>query len=310
MHLPRSALALGLPRGVALAMFKHSYSGKPIMGKVTDTCALGVRAMKWAVRLIREGKTRLLIADAWTRLFKALAAGYYTVAYRWTGRLSGPPDVAVRLQTDHPVAYESPDHLIPFGTSQNNSTNKYFVMAMRRRILREFSAVRPALLDLGCSGGQLVRDFLDLGYLGVGLEGSDYSLKAKRANWPMLAGKHLFTCDVAHPFQLTVNDQPVQFHLITMWEVLEHIETARLPQLFDNIIKHLAPGGYFVASTTSGPDMHDGVDLHQTKWPNAEWRAFLSKEKPQLEWVDLGLTYYQMVRHNEERSFLTYRRKA
>ncbi|HEY0548629.1 MAG TPA: class I SAM-dependent methyltransferase, partial [Verrucomicrobiae bacterium] len=102
--------------------------------------------------------------------------------------------------------------------------------------------------------------------------------------------------------------KPAQFHLVTMWEVLEHISTPDLPQLFRNITYHLARGGYFVASTTSCPDVHNGVDLHQTKWSNAEWKAWLGKNFPELEWVDLGLKYYQFVRHNDEGSFLTYRK--
>ena len=74
-------------------------------------------------------------------------------------------------------------------------------------------------------------------------------------------------------------------------------------------LKHLKPGGYFVASTTSEPDIHDGVDLHQTKLTNSEWRQWIAKNRPELEWVDLGLEYYQFVRYNQERSVLTYRRK-
>lgn len=281
-----------------------------MMSAFMEKLSLPFRAVRWACILVRQGKTRLLLADSWTRLYKAWMEGLYALTYRLGGRLVGPPNVTIRLQTGHPVAYESPDHLIPFGTSQNNSTNKKFVMSMRARLQRDFPAQTFGTLDLGCSGGQLVRDFLDLGYVAVGLEGSDYSLKARRANWPALAGKHLFTCDIAHPFQIHIDERPAQFHLITMWEVLEHIETARLGQLFDNIVKHLAPGGYFVASTTSEPDVHEGVDLHQTKWTNAEWRAHLAKSHPQLVWTDLGLAYYQMVRHNEERSFLTYRRTS
>jgi hypothetical protein len=153
-----------------------------------------------------------------------------------------------------------------------------------------------------------VADFRSLGWLAVGLEGSDYSLKHGRANWPALAGKNLFTCDVTKPFKITVDRQPAKFHLITMWEVLEHIPTPELPQLFDNIVSHLGNGGYFIASTTSDPDIHDGIDLHQTKWTNDEWQRWLAKTHPELEPVQLHLNYYQFVRHNEERSFLTYQK--
>ena len=79
--------------------------------------------------------------------------------------------------------------------------------------------------------------------------------------------------------------------------------------VFENITKHLEKGGYFIATTTSGPDIHEGVDLHQTKWPNAQWREFIQQKFPELVPVDLGLKYYQFVRHNEERSILIYQKK-
>ena len=115
--------------------------------------------------------------------------------------------------------------------------------------------------------------------------------------------------NITKPFQITSRQQPAKFHLVTMWEVLEHISTNDLPQLFDNITAHMASGGYFVASTTSAPDIHNGVDLHQTKWTNAEWILWVAKNFPAFEPTDLGLSFYQFVRHNSEGSFLTLRKK-
>ena len=79
------------------------------------------------------------------------------------------------------------------------------------------------------------------------------------------------------------NGAPVKFHLITSWEVLEHIATPDLLVLFDNIQKHLEVGGYLIASTTCTSDIHEGIELHQTKWENHEWRAFVEKKYPDLE---------------------------
>jgi 2-polyprenyl-3-methyl-5-hydroxy-6-metoxy-1,4-benzoquinol methylase len=267
-----------------------------------------IPGVSWAWELIRTGKIKFLLAEAWMRFYKFFQEWLFFLRFRVFGTLPGPREQAIRLETKNPVAFESPDHLIPWGTSRDNSTNKKFVRVMRKRIEGEFPGAMFGALDLGCSGGQLVADFRSLGWLAVGLEGSDFSLKHGRANWPALAGKNLFTCDVAKPFKITANGQPAKFHLITMWEVLEHIATPDLPQLFDNIVGHLETGGYFVASTTSAPDIHDGVDLHQTKWTNGQWRQWLSETHPELETVNLNLNYYQFVRHNEERSFLTYRK--
>jgi 2-polyprenyl-3-methyl-5-hydroxy-6-metoxy-1,4-benzoquinol methylase len=269
-----------------------------------------IPGVSWALTLIREGQTRFLLAEIWMRIYKAIWEILFAIKYRVFGHL--PPRRTERMEreTKNPVAYESPDHQLPWGTMRDNSTNKKFVTFMAARIQSEAGGKVLGAMDLGCSGGQLVKDFLDLGWRAVGLEGSDFSLKHGRANWPELGGKNLFTCDVAKPFAITADGKPAVFRLITMWEVLEHIRTAELPQLFKNITSHLDEGGYFIASTTSETDIHEGVDLHQTRWTNREWREWVAKTFPDLEPVDLGLKYYQFVRHNSERSFLTFRKKS
>lgn len=247
--------------------------------------------------------------EAWMRLHKIL----WEIRWKLGGQaaLGKLPfrKIHVRVETKYSVAFESPDHKIPWGTMRDNSTHKKFVSFMATRISTENPNTPLGALDLGCSGGQLVRDFSDLGWLAVGLEGSDFSLKHKRANWPELAGKNLFTCDITKPFVITNEDQQATFNLITMWEVLEHIKESDLNQLFDNITKHMAKGGYFIASTTSAPDIHDGTDLHQTKWSNKQWEQWITENYSCLRVVNLDLKFYQFVRHNEEGSFLTFKRQ-
>jgi 2-polyprenyl-3-methyl-5-hydroxy-6-metoxy-1,4-benzoquinol methylase len=267
-----------------------------------------IPGVTWAWKLVRSGQTGFLIAEAWMRLYKGVWEWLFALKHHSGRKIPLRRDFKLSVQTKFPIAYESPDHLAPFGTTRDNSTNKKFVDYMASRLTAEIPRTQLGVLDLGCSGGQLVKDFLDLGWMAVGLEGSDFSLKHRRANWPALAGKNLFTCDITKPFVVQHDRMPAQFHLITMWEVLEHIHTRDLPQLFNNIMAHLDRGGYFVASTTSTPDIHDGVDLHQTKWPNAQWHQWLAENYPELQRVDLDLKFYQFVRHNAERSFLSYRR--
>jgi len=267
------------------------------------------RAVRWAIRLIQEGHTKFLLQETWMRIYKQTWEWIFYLRHHLLSSLPEPKNFQLQVQTDHPLAFKSPDHLIPWGTSRDNSTNKKFVSFMTSRLRRENPGSVLASMDLGCSGGQLVKDFKDLGWMAVGLEGSDFSLKHKRANWPALAGINLFTCDIAKPFQVTTKGVPAKFHLITIWEVLEHIPTESMAAVFENITKHLERGGYFIATTTSAPDIHDGVDLHQTKWPNAQWREFIRQKFPELSPVDLGLKYYEFVRHNEERSFLVYQKK-
>jgi 2-polyprenyl-3-methyl-5-hydroxy-6-metoxy-1,4-benzoquinol methylase len=226
-------------------------------------------------------------------------------------RRSGRPVPLGKLevQTKYPVAFESPDHKIPHGTAKNNSTNKKFVLHMDEKLHGEFGTQTLRVMDLGCSGGQMVIDFLELRWVAIGIEGSDHSLKHKRANWKDYANKNLFTADITKPFSVKLEGKPSTFHLITAWEVMEHIAQRDLEFVFDNIRDHLEPGGYFIASTTSTPDVQNGIDLHQTQWENSRWREYVERSFPDLEYVDVGLRTYQFVRCNfDAPSFLLYRK--
>jgi 2-polyprenyl-3-methyl-5-hydroxy-6-metoxy-1,4-benzoquinol methylase len=266
-----------------------------------------------AIRFLCRGEFRRVWNEVHVRIYRPVWE--FLFLFIKPGRISGRPEPTGKftVETNHRVAFESPDHLAPKGTAENNSTNKKFVLHMDEYLRRELKAGTKTLnfMDLGCSGGQLVADFMKMKWNGVGLEGSDYSLKFKRANWATLANTHLFTCDITKPYQVTVDGKPGQFHLITAWEVMEHLPTPLLDEVFTQIRKHLAPGGYFVASTTETSDIHEGLELHQTQWNNAQWREYVAKNHPDLEYVDVGLKIYQFVRYNFiHPSFLLYRKKA
>src|SRR3954470_10044496 len=208
---------------------------------------------------------RLLFKGEWRRVFRSVHARIYNRVY-WLlfvflaplirSRLR-PPEEGVQVVTKHPVAFESPDHVAPYGTKYNNSTNRKFVLLLNKIVRQQNRQGPPSFMDLGCSGGQLVKDFKDLRWVAVGLEGSDYSLKTRRANWRDLAGKNLFTCDITKPFEIKLEERDLKFDLITAWEVMEHIHPDDLDQLFGNIRAHLKEGGYFIASTASGPSIQD-----------------------------------------------------
>lgn len=227
--------------------------------------------------------------------------------YLWIHPMSAIKRVRVNVRTKHPIAFASPDHTMPWGTKHDNTSHKGFVLAMHRFFGPRHNSL--SMLDLGCAGGQIVNEFLGIGWFAVGLEGSDYSLKHKRANWKVLANTYLFTCNIAKPFRIWVGGKKKQFQLITAWEVLEHIPAKDLPTLFRNIVLHLDTDGYFIASTTSVPDIRGGVDLHQTKMTNKKWRTWIKKHAPSLIPDSVGLSFYQYVRYNAERSFLVYRKR-
>jgi 2-polyprenyl-3-methyl-5-hydroxy-6-metoxy-1,4-benzoquinol methylase len=179
------------------------------------------------------------------------------------------------IETRHPVAVDSNDHLYPRGTRTDNHANPKFNLK-----LTELIPNKPLwLMDLGCAGGAMVKSFVDGGNIAVGIEGSDYSLKARRAAWASIPG-NLFTADATKPFTVHMGDgQPVQFHAITAWEFFEHIKEQDLPGVMDNICRHLAPGGWLIGTIANqqvrfNPDLSTKIVYHHTIKTAGWWTGF------------------------------------
>src|SRR5580698_6276479 len=161
-----------------------------------------------------------------------------------TTQVGGVPALKLILKAEREVAFDSPDHLMPWGTRLNNSTNLRFLTKICNLFPLE---VVPKILDMGCAGGLFVKDCLDAGCLAMGVEGSDYSRRFRRAEWRSIP-EFLFTCDITRDFQIESERpgkpaEPVQFDVVTSWEVMEHIAETDLPRLFANVKRHLAPAG-------------------------------------------------------------------
>jgi SAM-dependent methyltransferase len=184
---------------------------------------------------------------------------------------SSTPAQKLILKAEREVAYKSPDHLNPWGTRRDNSVNRRF----NNKLYKLFpQGASLKILDLGCSGGGFVKTCLDDGFLAVGLEGSDYSKRFRRAEWRTIP-EYLFTCDITGEFELLIEisgeTRPLQFDVVTCWELMEHIATPDLPRLAGNVIKHLSPDGLWIMSVSSRPDIINGVNLHQTVQPKSWW---------------------------------------
>lgn len=175
-----------------------------------------------------------------------------------------------RVETQYPVALDSPDHLEPCGTMWDNYTNQEF----NNKLYELFPQKPLRIMDLGCSGGGFVKNCLDDGHIAIGLEGSDYSIKRKRAEWATIPD-NLFLCDIRYPFQVYQDALPAHFDIITCWEVMEHIPEKDLPALCENVKKHLTRRGYWIMSVSpnDGPPYH--VTLHGQQW----WAEFFSKQE-------------------------------
>lgn len=178
----------------------------------------------------------------------------------------------VRLRADAEVAVTSPDHLLPWGTKRDNSVNPRF----NDKIYRLFPKFGEQLkvLDMGCSGGGFVKSCFDEGCLAVGLEGSDFSKRMGRAEWRTIP-EYLFTCDITKPFDLTLETKkgvsPLQFDIVTSWEVMEHIAERDLPIVAANVKKHLLPTGLWIMSVSPNEEVIHGTRLHQTVRGKAWW---------------------------------------
>lgn len=182
----------------------------------------------------------------------------------------------ITLETDHPVAIESPDHFAPVGTVNDNTTDADYIAAVKNYFKKS-----PGLkmMDLGCAGGQLVVDFLESGDYGVGLEGSTNARErgAGKHNWDKYGDKNLFTVDLTKPYQVKDDGEQVKFDFITTWEVVEHIAPQDLPMFFENIRNHLTDDGVFCCSIAVvrddvGYDAQGNlISRHQSVFNAAKW---------------------------------------
>jgi len=96
-----------------------------------------------------------------------------------TSRLLGHDRLDICLKTEKPVAVDSLDHIHPWGAKQDNGKN----LGFNNRLCRWVPIESLGVLDIGCSGGGVVKSLYNMGILAVGVEGSDYSKSRARAEW-------------------------------------------------------------------------------------------------------------------------------
>ncbi|MEN9846481.1 MAG: hypothetical protein RIS36_1628 [Pseudomonadota bacterium] len=193
----------------------------------------------------------------------------------------------IRMKAEKPVAFDSPDHIQPWGTANDNSTNPRF----NEKLFWWLPKAHVSLLDIGCSGGGFVKSMLEAGCVAAGVEGSDYSKKTKRAEWATIPG-NLFTADATAPFELTLHDEatnradPLKFSVVTAWEFIEHIAEPDLEKVMRNIDKHLGPNGVVIMSVSPNEEYINGVKLHQTVADKPWWVQ---------KFASLGFTHHEVA---------------
>ena len=203
----------------------------------------------------------------------------------------------MNLITDFPIAYESFDHIEPKGTRADNTHHMPFV----KRVEELSNGNKIKFADLGCSGGGLVKDFIDCGHEAIGIEGSDYSLRNKRAEWATIPD-HLVTADITKPFFIITEGNIGQCDMITAWDVLEHISENDLGVLITNIRNNLKMGGLFVASVATFEDHPHHVTLKEKDW----WLNLFKKYKL----IDAGDGFFGVEHMVRESSFYLLLKKV
>jgi SAM-dependent methyltransferase len=216
------------------------------------------------------------------------------------------------LQTAHPVASNSLDHLYPVGATRDNTHYPPFAKKMASWLSERTRG--KLCMDIGCAGGGLVVDYLAAGLHAIGIEGTDKAREAGHGHWPILDGVHLFTADITKPFRLRTWQNKCHAVLITAFEVLEHIAEEDLPGFIANIKEHLS--GWFVCTINSDPWPHltesgKVVDHHVTQRSPDWWKAFFEGQgfvrDHELEayigkdWPRIGHAHFAMKRVEEGR---------
>ncbi len=173
------------------------------------------------------------------------------------------------LRSEYPLAIDSHDHINAESTIEGLVRPTYFV-----RNCLDVLGEKINCLDLGTGAGGLIFEYLVNGIFAVGIDGSDFCSRYRIGYWPLLEN-NLFNCDITKPFSFQESDSQnnFSFQIITMWEVLEHIQETDLEPLFRNIHENLAPDGYFIGSV-SRVDYRDknSVPYHVTLQPKEWWK--------------------------------------
>ena len=169
-----------------------------------------------------------------------------------------------KIITNKPIAVDSLDHKHPYGVINDNNSAFQYIMEVKNY----FKNNKISVLDLGCAGGQIIVDHLNLDDFAVGLEGSSNVLQgAGKHNWEQYYNKNLFLCDITEPFTCLSDNTPILFDIIQMWEVLEHISEDKLDTLFKNIFEHLKDDGIFLGSISQQVDnLHHVSVFSKEKW--------------------------------------------
>ena len=176
-------------------------------------------------------------------------------------------EVNWEIETRHPIAIESMDHIFPRGVKTDETRSPSFANA-----IEDYFGKKVSYLDLGCAGGGVVYDFIVNGNLALGIEGSDYALIHQRTYWREIQWA-LKTADLTKPLSIKLNNQIAKFDVIGAWEFFEHIKESDIPQVLLNVRSHLRDEkSMLLANIAMFDDCDSETHWHQTVMDFDWWK--------------------------------------
>jgi len=209
----------------------------------------------------------------------------------------------IKIMTKYPIATASPDFkiqqeelILPCSAGEDNSTSLKLIDKIGEHYAKTIGVdkndLRLNCLDLGCGGGQLIVDLNKQSFTDtcIGLDGI-----AGTIGWPnwLTYPNNFYNVDLSKEYTIlnAQTSEPMQFDLITSWEMIEHLHPQDIDIFFKTLHKHLSPTGMFIGSIAMFPDTrdtngfyeghphHDPTTeqfvLHQTVMSREEWRETL-----------------------------------
>lgn len=119
--------------------------------------------------------------------------------------------------------------------------------------IERYVGTRGHLLDYGCAVGLMVKAAADAGWTAVGYERSD---------WAAQYGRDTFGLDIVRGDGESIPQFEGRFHVVTMWDVLEHLEHPR--EVLESVAGWLKPGGLLALNTVNSSSL--GARLAGAHW--------------------------------------------
>jgi 2-polyprenyl-3-methyl-5-hydroxy-6-metoxy-1,4-benzoquinol methylase len=149
------------------------------------------------------------------------------------------------LVSNNKLAFSSNDFKEPESTMEGMRDSSWFIYEVEKLIGKN----KISFMDIGCGSGALSFQFLKKGHFSIGLDGSDFCKNNQLGYWSY--NDLLKTCDVTKPFHILREDEMVNFDIITMWEVFEHIFEQDIDSVLNNIVDNLNDDGFFIGSIST-----------------------------------------------------------